>query len=196
LSSERPSWRQAQTVALKQAIQSAALRLFSERGYAETTVGMIAEEVGIAERTCYRHFPAKPDLVLYDAADYDLLARFRARPATEDVVTAFRAALRAGYDILTDEQRDLEKRRAELILTVPEVRAAHLDHFAAGALEFTAAVAERTGRKAGDPDVVAVSGAIIGIMMIAPLATPAESADPAATIDQALAQLQRGFQRL
>jgi hypothetical protein len=99
-----------------------------------------------------------------DAADYDLLARFRARPATEDVVAAFRAALRAGYDILTDEQRVLEKRRNELILAVPEIRAAHLDHFAAGALEFTAAVAER--------------------------------ADPAATIDQALAQLQQGFRTL
>ena len=192
----RPSWRQAQTLALKQAIQAAALRLFAERGYAETTVGMIANEVGIAERTCYRHFPTKPDLVLFDAADYDLLARFRERPAAEGVMTAFREALRAGYAILTDEQRHLEQRRNALILAVPEVRAAHLDHFAAGALDFAAAVAERTGRESGDPEIIAVSGAIIGIMMIAPLTTTAGDTDLIATIDEALARLQEGFRTL
>lgn len=192
----RPSWRQAQTLALKQAIQAAALRLFAERGYAETTVGMIADEVGIAERTCYRHFPAKPDLVLFDAADYDLLARFRERPAAEGVITAFREALRAGYATLTDEQRDLERRRGELILAVPEVRAAHLDHFAAGALDFATAVAGRTGRTSHDPEIVAVSGAIIGIMMTAPLTTPAGRADLVAAIDEALRCLQTGFRTL
>ena len=192
----RPSWRQAQTLALKQAIQVAALRLFTERGYAETTVGMIADEVGIAERTCYRHFPAKPDLVLFDAADYDLLARFRERPAAEGVITAFREALRAGYATLTDEQRDLERRRSQLIHAVPEVRAAHLDHFAAGALDFAAAVAERTGREPHAPEIVAVSGAIIGIMMTAPLTTPADDTELIATIDEALTRLQDGFRTL
>jgi AcrR family transcriptional regulator len=192
----RPSWRQAQTLALKQAIQAAALRLFAERGYAETTVGMIADEVGIAERTCYRHFPAKPDLVLFDAADYDLLARFRERPAAEGVITAFRETLHAGYATLTDEQRDLEQRRNQLILAVPEVRAAHLDHFAAGAVGFAAAVAERTGRESHDPEIVAVSGAIIGIMMTAPLTTPAGNAGLIGTIDEALMRLQDGFRTL
>lgn len=192
----RPSWRQAQTLALKQAIQAAALRLFAERGYAETTVGTIADEVGIAERTCYRHFPTKPDLVLFDAADYDLLTRFRKRPPAEGVITAFREALQAGYATLTDQQRDLEQRRNELILAVPEVRAAHLDHFAAGALDFAAAVAERTGRKSHDPEIVAVSGAIIGIMMTAPLTTPAGNAGLIGTVDEALACLQKGFRTL
>ena len=193
---DRPSWRQEQTIALKRAIQSAALRLFTEQGYAATTVGMIAKEVGVAERTCFRHFATKPDLVLWDGADYDLLARFRNWPADGGVVTAFREALSAGYATLDADQRALETHRNALIATVPEVRAAHLDHFASAAREFTQAVAERAGRPADDPDIIAVSGAIIGIMMIHQLdesVPDAADADQAARVDAALARLQAGF---
>jgi AcrR family transcriptional regulator len=199
LSQDRPSWRQTQTIALKQAIQSTALRLFAERGYAETTVAMIADEVGVAQRTCFRHFPTKPDLVLWDAADHDLIAHFRARPAGESVLTAFREALRAGYASLSSEQRALEKHRTELIAAIPEIRVAHLDHLTSATHELIAAVAERARRKADDLDVIAVSGAIIGIMMIIQLdtarrtASPAPQPDPVAPIDDALARLQQGL---
>jgi AcrR family transcriptional regulator len=199
LSQDRASWRQTQTIALKQAIQSTALRLFTERGYTTTTVAMIADEVGVAQRTCFRHFPTKPDIVLWDAADHDLIAHFRARPAGESVITAFREALRAGYATLSSEQRALEKHRTELIAAIPEIRAAHLDHLTSGMHELTAAVAERAGRKADDPDVIAVSGAIVGIMMISQLdmsrrtAPPSPPPDPVVAIDDALARLQQGF---
>jgi AcrR family transcriptional regulator len=186
-------WRDAQSLALKQAIQNTALRLFGEQGYAATTVAMIADEVGIAERTCYRHFPTKPDLVLWDGADYDLLVHFRGRPASESVLTALREALRAGYATLTAQQRELEWRRTELIQAVPEIRAAHLDHFTAGAREFTEAVAERAGKAADDPDVIAITGAIIGITMIAELTPATARADRFTTIDAALARLRQGL---
>ncbi|MCK9895960.1 TetR/AcrR family transcriptional regulator [Frankia sp. AgB32] len=199
MSPDRPSWSQTQTLALRQAIQSTALRLFAERGYTETTVSMIAEEVGVATRTCFRHFPTKPDMVLWDAADYDMLAQFRARPAGEGVITAFREALRAGYATLSAEQRALEQHRNDLIAAIPEVRAAHLDHLTSAAHEFTLAVAERAGRNADDPDIVAVSGAIIGIMMITQLdafrrpSATSPDRDPGAAVDNALARLQQGF---
>lgn len=188
---EKISWRRAQSLALKQAIQTAALRLFSEQGYTATTVGMIADEVGIAERTCYRHFPTKPDLVLWDGADYDMLAHFRGRPEDESVVVAFREALRSGYASLSAEQRELEQRRAELIHAVPEIRAAHLDHFASGARGFTEAVAQRAGMAPDDPEVVATTGAILGIMLIADLTPATSRADHFTTIDDALARLQQ-----
>jgi AcrR family transcriptional regulator len=190
---EKTSWRRAQSLALKQAIQNTALRLFGEQGYAATTVAMIADEVGIAERTCYRHFPTKPDLVLWDGADYDMLARFRSRPENESVVAAFREALRAGYATLTAQQRELGQRRTELIHAVPEIRAAHLDHFTSGARDFTEAVAERAGRTADDPEVVAITGAILGIMMLAELGPATSRADRLTTIDDALARLQQGL---
>lgn len=187
---EKTSWRRAQSLALKQAIQDAALQLFDEQGYPATTVAMIAEQVGIAERTCYRHFPTKPDIVLWDGADHDMLAHFRDRPENEGAIAAFRAALRAGYATLTAEQRELEQRRTELIQAVPEIRAAHLDHLTAGVRDLAEAVARRSGTTPEDPETVAITGAILGIMMLAEIAPSDSRADRFTTIDDALAQLQ------
>jgi hypothetical protein len=123
----------------------------------------------------------------------------RARPAGEGVLTAFRAALRAGYTTLTSKQRDLEQHRAKLIAAIPEVRAAHLDHLTSALREFTLAVAERAGRTPDDGDVVAVSGAVIGILMISQLAAVERSSsepDAATVLDDALARLQQGFDAL
>ncbi len=44
-------------------IVDAALRLFSERGYARTTVRDIAREVGITDAAIYYHFTSKRDLL-------------------------------------------------------------------------------------------------------------------------------------
>lgn len=190
----QPSWRQSQTLALKQAIQTAALRLIAERGYAATTVGMVADEVGIAERTCYRHFPAKPEMVLWDAADHDLLESFRTRPADEGVITAFREALRSGYGSLTREQRALDRQRNALIAAVPEIRAAHVDHLTSSADELVAAVADRARRAPDDPEVVAVSGAVLGIMLLtAQRAAGSRRTGAEAALDAALARLEEGF---
>ncbi len=44
-------------------IADAALALFAERGFAETTMEEVAEAAGVSRRTAYRHFPSKDDLV-------------------------------------------------------------------------------------------------------------------------------------
>lgn len=45
------------------AIADAAVALFTERGFAETTMDDVAEAAGVSRRTAYRHFPSKDDLV-------------------------------------------------------------------------------------------------------------------------------------
>jgi AcrR family transcriptional regulator len=45
------------------AIADAAVALFAERGFAETTMDDVAEAAGVSRRTAYRHFPSKDDLV-------------------------------------------------------------------------------------------------------------------------------------
>jgi len=52
--------RHAQTRA---AIADAAVALFTERGFAETTMEEVADAAGVSRRTAYRHFPSKDDLV-------------------------------------------------------------------------------------------------------------------------------------
>ncbi|MBC8138566.1 MAG: TetR family transcriptional regulator [Fibrella sp.] len=46
-------------------LQQAALELFSERGYDRTTASEIAARAGVTERTFFRHFPDKRE-VLFD----------------------------------------------------------------------------------------------------------------------------------
>ena len=49
-----------------EAIQVAARRLFAAQGYAATTVQQIADEADVSERTLFRYFESKEDLLLPD----------------------------------------------------------------------------------------------------------------------------------
>src|SRR6201987_3124699 len=55
----------------RRAIQAAALALFAERGYRNTTIPDIAERADVAPRTVTLHFPAKEEL-LFDAEPFTL----------------------------------------------------------------------------------------------------------------------------
>lgn len=50
---------------VRKRLQWAALELFRERGYEETTAAEIAAKAGVTERTFFRHFPDKRE-VLFD----------------------------------------------------------------------------------------------------------------------------------
>src|ERR1700741_5298951 len=76
----------------RQAIQTAALELFAERGYRETTINDIAERVDVAPRTVTVHFPAKEEL-LFDAEPFtldSLRRRLAARQPPESALDALR----------------------------------------------------------------------------------------------------------
>ncbi|MDR0812489.1 MAG: TetR/AcrR family transcriptional regulator [Oscillospiraceae bacterium] len=54
----------------KEIILDAALDLFAENGYTETTIRQIAEIAGIKAASLYNHFPAKIDILLSLIAEY------------------------------------------------------------------------------------------------------------------------------
>jgi AcrR family transcriptional regulator len=87
--------REANKRATRQALQEAADRLFAERGYAATTVRDIAAAAGVTERTFFRYFAGKEELIIDDALSWLplLQERVRARPAREDALTALRRAV-------------------------------------------------------------------------------------------------------
>jgi AcrR family transcriptional regulator len=87
--------REAHKQATRQALQQAADRLFADRGYAASTVRDIAEAAGVTERTFFRYFAGKEELILDDALGWlpVLLDAIRRRPDDEDVGTAVRQAL-------------------------------------------------------------------------------------------------------
>jgi AcrR family transcriptional regulator len=93
----QPGRREAHKVATRQALQDAALRMFERHGYAATTVRDIASAAGVTERTFFRYFRSKEDLVLDEIVDLIpvLQAQVRARPPGESPYPAVLHALLA-----------------------------------------------------------------------------------------------------
>ena len=87
--------REANKLATRQALQQAADRLFAERGVAQTTVRDIADEAGVTERTFFRYFGSKEDLIIRDAFDWMPVLQqvILDRPAAEPPLVAVRRAL-------------------------------------------------------------------------------------------------------
>ncbi len=83
----------------------AATRLFTERGFDETTTADIAEAADVSQRTFFRHFASK-EAVLYGDDDVIAEAFFDAiiaRPASETPVAAVAAALRTLVQVYAGE---------------------------------------------------------------------------------------------
>lgn len=89
-----PGRRERKKLETREAIKEAAHRLFAERGYEATTVKEIADAADVAERTFFRYFAAKEDLLLPDLVM--LFQAFErataARPPGEPPLTAIREA--------------------------------------------------------------------------------------------------------
>src|SRR6187549_2632501 len=89
-------------------LEKAAMELFEERGYARTTVGDIAERAGLTERTFFRYFSDKREVLFSGSkeleqtiVDHMQSASPEARPL-DVVVSALEAA---GAQL--QERRDL-----------------------------------------------------------------------------------------
>jgi AcrR family transcriptional regulator len=79
-------------------LQQAALELYVERGFDQTTVAAIAERAGVTERTFFRHFADKREVLFHGAvALQDLfVAAVLAAPVSATPMEAMAAALAAG----------------------------------------------------------------------------------------------------
>ncbi|WP_439442682.1 TetR/AcrR family transcriptional regulator [Listeria aquatica] len=51
------------SISTKTALESAALELFLEKGYSNTTAAEIAEHAGVTERTFFRYYPEKKEIL-------------------------------------------------------------------------------------------------------------------------------------
>jgi AcrR family transcriptional regulator len=104
-------------------LQEAALELYAERGFAEVTAAAVADRAGLTERTFFRHFADKKEVLFGDDAALRevLVGPVAAAPADD---TAFDAVL-AGLESLAAElqsRRDRVIRRARVIAASAELR--------------------------------------------------------------------------
>jgi AcrR family transcriptional regulator len=140
-------------------LEQAALELFLERGYDDTTVAEIAERAGLTERTFFRHFGDKRE-VLFSGSELltQLLQRGVAdAPDTATPIDAVRAALEAAGALI--QQRGVwSKRRHAVIAAHSELRERELIKLASLATALAEALRER-----GVDDVTASLAAEAGI---------------------------------
>jgi AcrR family transcriptional regulator len=89
--------REANKQATRAALRDAAARLFAEQGYEATTVAQIASSARVGERTFYRYFDGKDDLLAEQALIWiDVLHQaIRDRPAREGPYLAVARAMSA-----------------------------------------------------------------------------------------------------
>jgi len=167
----KPGLRERKKARTRTSIQEQALRLFREQGYAETTVEEVAEAADVSPTTVYRYFPTKPDLVIYDELDEPMMAALRSQPRELSAVQAIRAAVTGGFGATLGPELEMQRLRAELIRDEPELRAAMLDEFIRSLRMIAVTIGERAGGTADPDDVLALSGAVLGVTMAAWLAS-------------------------
>ena len=96
----------------RDALESAAWRLFARKGFDHTTVDEIAAAVHVAPRTFFRYFETK-DAVLYGPWRENLAEfcrRLSARPPAEDPLTALSASVSEFIEQLEDDTPELLQR--------------------------------------------------------------------------------------
>src|SRR5260370_12423420 len=138
----------------RQAIQKAALELFAERGYRETTINDIADRAEVAPRTVTVHFPAKEELLL-DAEPFtldSLSERLSARRPQESALEALRDWMATTMTEVEANASELDRRfwerralRAHIINTEPVLRG----RARAGYYPFERVLAEAIGKDVG-----------------------------------------------
>jgi AcrR family transcriptional regulator len=101
----------------------AALELYGERGYEQTTVAEIAERAGLTERTFFRHFADKREVLFAGAeALNDLLVSTVAKaPAQLAPIDAAAAGIEAAGAAI-QEGGDLPRQRAAIISASAELQ--------------------------------------------------------------------------
>ena len=116
--------RERKKEATRLAIENAARDLFAEQGFDETSVLDITETVDVSERTFYRYFVSKED-VLFGPWRRDLdvaIDLIESRPQSEDPLEAMRGVLLAMADHF-EENRERYFFIAQLAVSSPDVAA-------------------------------------------------------------------------
>ena len=123
-------------------LQQAALELYRERGYDQTTTAEIAERAGVTERTFFRYFRDKRE-ILFDEDPGLRAALTTAVAAAPDALGPLEILLRTFVSIekMLDDNRPFTEPRYEVIARTPalqeraEAKAASMTAVLASALQ-------------------------------------------------------------
>jgi AcrR family transcriptional regulator len=140
-------------------LEQAALALYGERGFEQTTVAEIATRAGLTERTFFRHFADKREVLFAGASELQELLVGTLASTSESVapIAAIAVALDAA-GVLLQERREYASQRQAIIAANAELQERELIKLAA----LAAALAD-TLRQRGIKEPVASLAAEAGI---------------------------------
>jgi AcrR family transcriptional regulator len=119
-------WDRTRQLATREILET-ALRLFTEQGYDETTIAQIAREAGVSQRTLFRYFGSKEDLLggNEDRFRQVLTETISQQPAESGAWDALRAGIAAALALHDSREQALERFR--LLHTTASLRAGWLE---------------------------------------------------------------------
>ena len=145
----------------RERLETAALDLFAENGYEETTVAQIADRAGLNRATFFRHFADKRE-VLFGGEDV-LAGLFadgiRAAPPEATLTECLQAAYAAAGAAMTARQRAKAAQRVRVVAASTEVQERGLLKHARIARSISAALRAR-----GADELTARLGAEVGML--------------------------------
>jgi AcrR family transcriptional regulator len=148
-------------------IQTEALRLFGEKGYAQTTVDEIADAAAISPRTFFRYFPSKEDVVMWDEYDPLVLELVEARPDDEPLAETFRSVIRETLGGLQRHDPERLLARVRLSVTVPELRARFFEEQRHGIEELATLFAAKRNAPVDDLTLRVTGSALLAAVSVA-----------------------------
>jgi AcrR family transcriptional regulator len=146
-------------------LEQAAMELYSQRGFEQTTVSEIAKRAGLTERTFFRYFADKRE-VLFEGAGalQELLVNAVAdAPGSLAPIDAVAAALEAAGALL-QERREFARQRQSVIAANVELQERELIKLASLALAITDTLRRRG---VSDPAASLTAEAGIAVFRIA-----------------------------
>jgi AcrR family transcriptional regulator len=140
-------------------LAQAAMALYAEQGFEQTTVAEIAARAGLTERTFFRHFADKREVLFYGSEMLqDLLVRAVAdAPAAATPIDAAGAAFEAA-GVMIQENPERARLRDSIVSANAELRERELIKLAALASAVAGALRDR-----GIPDPAASLAAETGV---------------------------------
>lgn len=144
----------------------AAMELFAEVGYEQTTVAAIAERAGLTSRTFFRYFADKRE-VLFSGSELlqeTMVAALAGAPADATAMEAIAVALAAASEFFDEKRRGFARQRASVIAANGELRERELIKLA----RLSASLAEALrARGFGEPDASLAAEAGIAVFRVA-----------------------------
>ena len=129
----------------KERLQAAALELFATRGFEQTTAAEIAQAVGLTERTFFRNFSDKREVLFHGQEQFlqafvDGVDKARADASALEIIAS---ALHAGASFFPDERRPYSRLRQTVIDQNPPLQERELHKLAGLAATVAAALRAR-----------------------------------------------------